>query len=347
MPRYVFECQTEECNTRFEKMLKMGDWPTYPCPSCKEVAPRCLQGEGISFGFQVEPAKEGNSGVHKEDYPTADQAVGRSASRRWESYQARKKVKDGVRQQGGTHALIRRDGGTFVEYEGMTKEGLDDRKTRAKTTFAALRAAKEAKEAAKKTKACCGGHPQRPTPEFRPRPTLVYQIPSIQVTHGTRPIHQLRSPGSLHPHPHRCERHEHRGWSSDPRCHCSRAGRADPERRRDCPRQLLDDRHADHQRGCKPRMGGQLDEPSEPHSGRSGWHAYHVQGAQLSHRRWAGYWQGYQRHAHGDCHGQRGAGFSWSGERPKGLDHASGSDATDRRCPSDVLFPPWGHELHG
>lgn len=148
MPRYVFECQNEECNCRFERTLKMGDHPMHPCPSCNEDAPRCLAAEGFAFGFKMEPAKEGNSGVHKEDYPTADHAVGRSAERRWASYEERKKVKAEARAAGQTHALIRQDAasGDFVEYQPMSQTGLDARKKRASRAFEALRVAKEARE---------------------------------------------------------------------------------------------------------------------------------------------------------------------------------------------------------
>lgn len=151
MPNYSFECQNEDCNCRFDRLLKMGDWDTHPCPSCGMPAPRFLEGEGFAFGFKQETAKEGNSGVHKEDYPTADHAVGRSAERRWARYDEQRKVKDFVRQNGKTHALMRRDAanGEFVEYEAMSKEGLDDRKQRAAKTFAAIRAAKEARERAR------------------------------------------------------------------------------------------------------------------------------------------------------------------------------------------------------
>lgn len=147
MPVYVFECQNQDCNCRFERNLKMGDHPLHPCPSCHEDAPRCIPGEGFAFGFKQPETKEGNSGVHKEDYPTADYAVGRSAERRWASYEDRRKVKDQARAAGGTHALNRRDDpeGGFVEYAPMGSGGLDARKQRAAKAFEAIRAAKEAR----------------------------------------------------------------------------------------------------------------------------------------------------------------------------------------------------------
>lgn len=148
MPRYVFECQNQDCNCRFERVLKMGDHPMHPCPSCREDAPRCIEGEGFAFGFKQEPAKEGNSGVHKEDYPTADHAVGRSAERRWATYDERRKVKEQARAAGGTHALQRQDApsGDFVEYVPMSGAGLDARKQRAARAFEAIRVAKEARQ---------------------------------------------------------------------------------------------------------------------------------------------------------------------------------------------------------
>jgi len=143
MPQYVFECQNEDCNCRFDRVLKMGDHPTHICPSCGEPAPRCLIGEGFNFGFKVQDEQQGNSGVHKEDYPTADHAVGRSAESRWANYSERKKVKDTVRKHGENHALIRQDTDTYSEYQTMSNAGLDDRKARASKVFTALRAAKE------------------------------------------------------------------------------------------------------------------------------------------------------------------------------------------------------------
>jgi len=143
MPKYVFECQNEQCNCRFDRVLKMGDHPTHTCPSCGEAAPRCLEGEGFAFDFKVGEAQQGNSGVHKEDYPTADHAVGRSANSRWASYQIRKNVKEEARKGGETHALIRHDGDGFVEYEAMSKEKREARKQAAPKVLKALQAAKE------------------------------------------------------------------------------------------------------------------------------------------------------------------------------------------------------------
>ncbi len=149
MPAYVFQCLTEECNCRFERVLKMGEHPTYLCPNCKEPAPRSLQNEGFAFGFEVQLEKEGNTGVHKEDYPTADHAVGRSANRRWASYEQRKAVKEQARELGGTKALIRHDGSDYVDYEPMSAAGAAAHRVRAKKLDATVRAVKESSPAAR------------------------------------------------------------------------------------------------------------------------------------------------------------------------------------------------------
>jgi len=115
MPRYTFECV--DCHTRFTKSLKMGDHPSYGCPECGSEAPRLWNGESFGFDFSVEGNSPGNSGVTKHDYPSADQAVGRSSEVRWQEIRARDAVKEKVREKGGTHALIRRNGTDYIEYE--------------------------------------------------------------------------------------------------------------------------------------------------------------------------------------------------------------------------------------
>lgn len=116
MPKYVFDCQ--ECSTRFERTLKMGEHPTHACPGCKEEAPRLFTGFAHTFAAGSGPAA--NSGVHDHDYPTADKIVGRSAEERWAEYRERDKIKKQVREAGGTGALVRADGDGFVEYDAMT-----------------------------------------------------------------------------------------------------------------------------------------------------------------------------------------------------------------------------------
>jgi putative FmdB family regulatory protein len=129
MPKYVFECSA--CNTRFSRTLKMEEHPTHTCPSCQGQAPRLWDGQGFGFDF-AEGSAPGNSGVSKQDHPTADQAVGRSSDERWGEIHARDEVKDKVGEMGETHALIRRhgheEGQPYIEYEAGTPELIKGRK---------------------------------------------------------------------------------------------------------------------------------------------------------------------------------------------------------------------------
>lgn len=143
MPRYTFECQTEGCTLKFERTLKIGDHNSHECPNCKEVAPRVM--EGFEFGFKETPGKTGNSGVHKDDYPTADQAVGRDAEKRWSHLTERDKVKGKAREMGQTHALMRRTGPGYVEYEPMSGVGREARRNLTKTALDRLQKAKDAR----------------------------------------------------------------------------------------------------------------------------------------------------------------------------------------------------------
>lgn len=123
MPKYSFECQA--CSVRFERALKIGGHTTHPCPTCKEPAPRVWQGQGFGFGFaESQGTQIGNSGVTKHDYPTADQAVGSSAEARWAEITEREKLKQKVREGGGSQALVREHGpgNTYIEYATMTSE---------------------------------------------------------------------------------------------------------------------------------------------------------------------------------------------------------------------------------
>lgn len=144
MPKYVFECQTDSCNLRFERNLKMGEYTSHKCPECFKEAPRVLDGEGFAFAFaKKESAPIGNTGVHKDDYPTADQLVGRDAEERWQSYEEQKKVKDAARKMGGTHALIRHQGKDYIDYEPMTEAGRNARRNLAREAFRRMAVAKE------------------------------------------------------------------------------------------------------------------------------------------------------------------------------------------------------------
>ncbi len=139
MPQYSYLCA--KCALQFDRTLSMGEHPTYPCPSCEE--PACRQFEGQSFGhaFADTPGKPlANTGVHKDDYPTADRVVGKSALRRWDHFHARAEVKSKAREEGGTHALARLDNpqGGFTEYTPMSPSGLAARKVVAKETMKAM-----------------------------------------------------------------------------------------------------------------------------------------------------------------------------------------------------------------
>lgn len=136
MPQYSFECPT--CEIRFTRTLKMDSHTTHECPSCKDPAPRVL--EGFAFQFEKPPtAAPGNSGVHDHDFPTADKAIGRSADERWALIAERDKVKETARKQGGTHALIRHTGDNYIDYEPMNPAGIDARRELAKGMVSTIR----------------------------------------------------------------------------------------------------------------------------------------------------------------------------------------------------------------
>ena len=139
MPKYAFECQV--CNVRFERNLKMGVHTTHECPSCHDPAPLVLKDFG--FAFARGSGQPANSGVHEQDYPTADKAVGRSAEARWAHIREREKVKEEARKQGETHALIRHTGKDYIDYEPMSDIG---RVARRKLTKEAVKLTKEGKK---------------------------------------------------------------------------------------------------------------------------------------------------------------------------------------------------------
>lgn len=125
MPKYQFECA--DCNVRFERTLKIGSHTTHSCPSCKDPAPLVISDFGFNFA-EVAGSSHANTGVHDHDYPTADKAVGRSASRRWEHIKAREKIKAEARKQGDTPALIRHTGDGYIDYEPMSDQGREARR---------------------------------------------------------------------------------------------------------------------------------------------------------------------------------------------------------------------------
>lgn len=144
MPKYSFVCDT--CVLGFERSLKMGEHPHYPCPSCKADATRVWEDTGLAFGFTDSSNNApANSGVHKEDYPTADHLIGKDAEKRWGVLHEREKVKAAAREQGGSHALIRTTADEFIDYEPMSNVGRDARRKLARATIDAVRAQKATK----------------------------------------------------------------------------------------------------------------------------------------------------------------------------------------------------------
>ena len=130
MPKYEFECQY--CNLQFTRNLPMSEYSVHECPKCNCDAPRVWDGFAVKFDSKDKP--QGNTGVHSEDYPTADQAVGKSSEKRWAEIHERDKVKNEARKRGGTHALIRHTGKNYIDYEPMTETGRDARRKLARYT---------------------------------------------------------------------------------------------------------------------------------------------------------------------------------------------------------------------
>jgi putative FmdB family regulatory protein len=129
MPQYVFFCT--RCTLQFKRRLAMGVHPTHLCPECRGVAPRQWEGQGFGFEFEATPGTaQANSGVSKHDYPTADQAVGRSAEAQWGIIHARNAAKSKIRDNGV--GLSRRDqvenGQVVSEYAALPKGTYDARK---------------------------------------------------------------------------------------------------------------------------------------------------------------------------------------------------------------------------
>lgn len=134
MPRYSFLCDT--CSLSFQRTLALGDHKEHPCPSCKEPATRDWQEDGFSSSFALPTQTQlGNTGVHSQDHPTADQVVGRSAYSKWDSYRDRNDVKNQAREKGKTHALIRHDAKQHTDYEPMSPKGLDAHRKLAKEAY--------------------------------------------------------------------------------------------------------------------------------------------------------------------------------------------------------------------
>lgn len=112
MPIFEFRC--EACNADFEELLIQSDdirqfSQLHPCPTCRQPAPRIAS--AANFSFKAPPRQaagsgvHGQSGVHDLDYPSADKAVGRSSSKRWEAANKRKAERDKVRKEAGTNLI--------------------------------------------------------------------------------------------------------------------------------------------------------------------------------------------------------------------------------------------------
>ena len=125
MPKYQFECF--ECTLRFERNLKSSAHVSHACPECKEQAPLVVS--GFAFSFSPGAGATANSGVHDHDYPTADKAIGRSADTRWNHIRARESVKKAAREKGGTQALMRHTGKGYIDYEPMSPQGEQARRS--------------------------------------------------------------------------------------------------------------------------------------------------------------------------------------------------------------------------
>lgn len=132
MPLYEFECCY--CSLQFKRSLPMDEHATHPCPKCHQVAPRVWAGFG-GHAFQTPAtAATANTGVHKDDYPTADHAVGKDAEKRWGFQLARNKVKEEVRAHTNSGRLVRQDGQGYIEY-GVMSEGRREARKRTATTL--------------------------------------------------------------------------------------------------------------------------------------------------------------------------------------------------------------------
>jgi putative FmdB family regulatory protein len=144
MPRYTFVC--DACVIEFDRTLKIAENLTHECPSCTGMANRVWDASGLSFGFADSPnAAPANSGVHKEDYPTADHLIGKDANLRWGEISEREKVKNAAREKGGTHALIRHTDPQHIDYEPMSGQGMAARRSLARAAIEGLRAQKPSK----------------------------------------------------------------------------------------------------------------------------------------------------------------------------------------------------------
>lgn len=74
----------------------------YECPQCGDAADRIPSAASFTF----KGGTPGNSGVHDMDYPSADKAVGRSASKKWEIIHKKQEDRAKIRKEAGTNSLM-------------------------------------------------------------------------------------------------------------------------------------------------------------------------------------------------------------------------------------------------
>lgn len=139
MPIFEFACQA--CMILFEETLTLRAEieqfrDSHPCPKCGGNADR-EKVAVVNFSF-VAPAGQtagtgvhGQSGVHDLDYPKLDKAVGRSSSKKWEVYDARKNARDKIRKEAGSNSIALSSEGRPI---AANKESLD-RREKALSTF--------------------------------------------------------------------------------------------------------------------------------------------------------------------------------------------------------------------
>lgn len=145
MPTFEFTC--DDCNVEFDELFILQNEISqfshfFPCPTCGKDARRA----GVSlinFSFKA-PAGQtqgsgvhGQSGVHDLDYPKVDQAVGRSADKKWEHLNDRKKKRDKVRREVGANPVTQ-VGNTVVR----ASEGTLQTREQALTTFSKTKTVK-------------------------------------------------------------------------------------------------------------------------------------------------------------------------------------------------------------
>jgi len=106
----IIEYQCNDCRIVFEELLLSSDdikqySEKHPCKKCGKLVPRIPSATNFKFNNMGEsgPIPRRSTGSH--DNPSLDIAVGRSANRKWEAYDADRVERAKIRRQAGTHAL--------------------------------------------------------------------------------------------------------------------------------------------------------------------------------------------------------------------------------------------------